>query len=202
MATSTARSPGTEPSSDQRMTVAEFLDWKGGQNGIVYELVNGVIRAQDAASDTHGTIQGRLVMHIMQHLEKHRPDCRLVVTPGVKPRLLAHWNHRVPEMAVTCQPNRANARHIPDPILIVEIISPSNAEETWSNIPLYASLPSVAEIVIVESEKVGGQILRRQADGSWPQSPEAITADGTIRLDSIGLELALSEVYRNTHLAA
>lgn len=200
MATATAQR--TEPSTEPRMLVAEFLAWKGGETGIIYELVNGVIRAQDAASDTHGTIQGRLATLITLHLDKHRPGCRLVVAPGVKPRLLAHWNHRVPEMAVTCQPTRAGVRHIPDPILIVEILSPSNVVDTWGNIALYASLPSVAEILIVESESVGAEILRRQADGSWPQSPEAIAADGSIRLDSIGLEVPLAEAYRDTHLAA
>ena len=192
----------TDPSTEPRMTVDEFLAWKGGRNGVVYELVNGVIRAQEAASDTHGTIQGRLTTILTVHLDKHRPGCRVVVAPGVKPRLLARWNHRVPEMAVTCQSNTPDAHHIPDPILIVEILSPSNAEDTWSNIALYASLPSVAEILIVESEKIEAQLLRRQADGSWPQEPESVSSGGTIRLDSIGLEFGLAEAYRDTHLVA
>ena len=43
------------------MTVAEFLAWPGDGTGRVYELVDGELRAQDAASDTHGTIQSELV---------------------------------------------------------------------------------------------------------------------------------------------
>jgi Uma2 family endonuclease len=194
----TSSSPGTSLG----MTVEEFLAWKGGLKGITYELVHGVIRAQEAASDTHGTIQTRIATIMTLHLDKHRQGCRVVTAPGVKPRLLARWNHRIPEMAVTCQPNQPGAHHIPDPILIVEILSPSNSEDTWSNVPLYASLPSIAEILVVASEKVEAQLLRRQADGSWPQEPEAIATGGTVRLDSIGLEFPLTDVYRDTHLLA
>ena len=202
MPAESATAHAKEPSTDTRMTVSEFLAWKGGRKGVIHELVNGVIRAQDQTSDTHGTIHASLAALITFQLDKVRPGYRLVMNTGVKPRLLANWNHRVPELAVTCQPNRADARHIPDPILIVEILSPSNKDDTWSNIALYATLPSVAEILVVDSERIGAEVLRRQADGSWPQEPETIAADGAIRFDSIGLEVALAQVYRNTYLAA
>ena len=42
------------------MTVDEFLTWPGDGIGTIYELVDGVLRAQDAASDAHGTIQSNL----------------------------------------------------------------------------------------------------------------------------------------------
>ena len=67
--------------------------------------------------------------------------------------------------------------------------------------PLYASVPSVREILIVESTECSAELLRRGTDGSWPQNPEAISAVGTIRLASIGLDIPLAEVYRDTHLA-
>ena len=38
------------------MTVADFLDWVGNGTSTRYELVDGVLRAQDPASDTHNTI--------------------------------------------------------------------------------------------------------------------------------------------------
>jgi hypothetical protein len=36
------------------MTTDQFLAWRGGAPGIIYELVDGVVRAQDALSATHG----------------------------------------------------------------------------------------------------------------------------------------------------
>ena len=38
------------------MTVDEFIKWPGDGTGTRYELVNGELRAQDPASDAHGTI--------------------------------------------------------------------------------------------------------------------------------------------------
>ena len=64
------------------MTVAEFLAWKGDGTGRRYELVDGVLRAQDSASDTHGTIQGRLIALITAHLDRYQPNCRVVAAPG------------------------------------------------------------------------------------------------------------------------
>ena len=193
--------PSSVPTIPTRMTVDEFLALPGDGAGTIYELVNGEVRAQDAASDTHGTMQSNLIALIRRHLRANRPGCRVVTAPGVRPRLLAKWNHRIPELGVTCVPNRAGVRAIPDPILLIEILSPSNYEETWSNIPLYASLPSVAEILIVDSTKVAAELLRRGSDGSWPQEPDPIAPNDTIHLASIGLDIPLAEVYTDTYLA-
>lgn len=183
------------------MTVDEFLDWPGDGTGTRYELVEGEPRAMAPASVAHGIIHGRLSAAIIAHLDASRPGCQLVVTPGVQPHLRAKWNHRVPELGVTCIPNTAGERMLPDPILLIEILSPSNATETWSNVPLYATLPSVMEILIVHSTTVEAEILRRGMDGRWPKDAEVIGADGLIRLESIGLELPLRAMYRGTHLA-
>jgi Uma2 family endonuclease len=185
----------------RRMTVAEFLARPGDGTGTIYELVNGEVRAQEAASDTHGTMHGNLSALITNHLRAKKPGCRLVVAPGVRPRLLANWNHRIPELGVTCVPNRVDVRTIPDPVLLIEILSPSNYEDTWSNIPLYASLPSVTEILIVDSTKIAAELLRRGPDGSWPQEPASVATNGTIHLESIDLDIPMAEVYRDTHLA-
>jgi Uma2 family endonuclease len=193
--------PLDEQQLPQRMTVAEFLAWRGDGSGRIWELVEGVPRAQDAASDTHGTVHGNLTRIIGNHLEAKRPNCRIVVAPGVRPRLRADWNHRVPEIGVTCAPNLADVHSIPDPTLLIEVLSGSNAKDTWSNVPLYATLPSVQEILLVDSTAVGAHLLRRQPDGSWPQNPLSLGAGETISLESIGLAFALQEVYRNTHLA-
>jgi Uma2 family endonuclease len=183
------------------MTVEEFYAWPGDGTGRIYELVDGTLRAQDAASDTHGTVHTNITRAISNHLIANRPGCRLVTAPGVKPRIRAKWNHRIPELGVTCQPNRPDQHTMPDPIVIVEILSPSNQDDTWSNVALYASLPSVVEILIVDSTEVSVQILRRGADGSWPENPEPIAANGAVKLASIGFELAVAEMYRDTYLA-
>ncbi len=184
------------------MTVAEFLAWKGDGTGRRYELVEGVIRAQDSASDTHGTVQASLVRVIGNHLLANHPNCRVVAAPGVQPNLRADWNYRVPDIAVTCTPNRPEGHKTPHPILVIEVLSPSNARDTWGNVPLFASLPSVTEILVVDSTKIEAHLLRRHADGSWPENPVVIAAGEALQLASIAFTSPLAEAYRGTHLAA
>ena len=68
--------------------------------------------------------------------------------------------------------------------------------------PLYATVPSVLEILLVESTEVKAVLLRRNPDGSWPPNPATIPEGGTIELETIGLVLGLAELYRDTYLEA
>ena len=99
-------------------------------------------------------------------------------------------------------PPYATEEHaLTDPVLVVEILSPSNAAETWSNIWTYTTIPSVREILILRSATIGAELLRRDADGTWPERAQAIE-EGELALDSIGFRCALTEIYRTTRLRA
>ncbi len=182
------------------MTVEEFIKWPGDGTGTRYELVNGELRAQDATTVAHGTIHTNLTILIGNHLRSNRPGCLLVVAPGVQPRLRAHWNFCIPDLGVTCSASTPKDRTLPEPVLLIEILSESNSDDTWSNIALYATLPSVAEILIVDSTKVAIELLRRGADGSWPQAPQAFEAGAQVALASIGFEFPVRAIYRDTYL--
>ena len=123
----------------------------------------------------------------------------LVVAPGVIPHVQAAHNMRVPDMAVICSGVGLGDAALTDPVLIVEILSPSNHYETWANVWTYTTIPSVREILVLRSVSIGADILRRQPDGSWPQEPESITA-GDLVLDSIGFRTPLADIYRTTRL--
>ena len=84
---------------------------------------------------------------------------------------------------------------------LVEILSPSNATDTWDNVWAYTTIPSVREIVVVHSMRVLAELLRRDADGRWPVQPEQIGANGTLRLQSIDFACPLRAAYAQTHLA-
>jgi len=184
------------------MTVEEFWAWPGDGTSTRYELVEGQLRAMAPTSGTHGTIHANLTAEIRNHLRSARPGCRVVSEPGIRPRIREDWDYRIPELAVTCTPNRADERALPDPLLIVEVLSPSNRDDTWNNILRYATLPSVEEMLNVESEVVRVEMLRRLADGSWAYAPETTIGLGSsVRIDSIGLMLPLAGIYADTHLA-
>ena len=183
------------------MTVADFLDWPGDGTVTRYELVDGVLRAQDPASDTHNTILTNLAGQVWLHLRGHRPECRAVTTPGIQPRVRANWNYRVPDLVVTCTPNRAGVHLTPDPLLLIEILSPGNAADTYENVRAFSTLPTVRQIVVVHSTQMLAEVLNRAADGAWPADAEVIAAGGTLQVASIGMALPLTEIYAATHLA-
>jgi Uma2 family endonuclease len=183
------------------MTVEEFLDWPGDGSGRRYDLVDGELRAQDAPSDTHGRIHSNVAFLLTGHLRKKHPSCSVVIGGGVKPRLQAKWNYRIPDLSVTCGRNEKGAREVPDPVIIVELLSPSNRAETWDNVRNYATLPSVSEIVVIDTESVSADVLVLDDKGLWPANPLKVDAGGFVVFASIGFKMPLNEAYRGTHLA-
>jgi Uma2 family endonuclease len=103
---------------------------------------------------------------------------------------------------VTCVPDDGSQATIADPVLVVEVVSPSNQHETWESVWAYGTLPSVQEILVVQSVRIAAQLLRRAADGQWPEDPINLAAADLLSLHSIGFSCPLREVYARTHLAA
>lgn len=183
------------------MTVDEFIDWPGDGIHKRFQLVDGVIHAMAPASVTHGAIQANLTSLISRHLSAKKSPCNVFIAPGIATRIRADANMRVPDIGVTCTETEAGQIALPDPVLLIEIMSPSNKSATWDNVWAYASIPTVAEILIVQSTRIEAQLLRRDAEGAWPERPEQIDQGGRLILMSIGLNCTLKDVYAKTHLA-
>ena len=181
------------------MSVNEFLNWDSG-DALRYELVDGEPRAMAPASRTLGTLQGRLATLINNHLDRENRPCSLVVEPGVVPHLLSDYNVRVPDLAVICAPYQTEEAVLTDPVLLIEILSPSNQAKTWTNIWAYTSIPSVQEILVLRADRIGAELLRRSPQGEWPARPVAVGAE--LMLESIGFRANLTELYRGTRLTS
>jgi Uma2 family endonuclease len=185
-----------------RMTVDEFLVWDSGDHsGRLWQLVDGEPVAMAPGSVNHGAIQGEIGGLIRDHLRAARPACRLIVTPGVVPHLNANRNFRVPDLGVTCSPPSADMM-VADPVLLVEILSPSNEAETWRNMWAYTTIPAVAEILAVRSTRIEAELLRRLPDGNWPKEPQILRAGDDLVLTSIGFGVALNAFYQTSSLRA
>jgi Uma2 family endonuclease len=181
------------------MSLAEFLAWNPG-DGRKWQLVDGEPQAMAPGSRTHGQLQSELARVLGNHLTASGGPCSVVTTPGIIPHINAGQNFRIPDLAVTCTGYDAEEYAIADPVLIVEILSPSNRAETWANVWTYTTIPSVREILILHTATIAADLLRRLPDGSWPKQPEAI-AGGDLSLGSIDFRIALSALYRTTRLA-
>jgi Uma2 family endonuclease len=183
----------------RHMTVAEFLDWSPGDGESTWQLRDGEPELMAPASDAHGSIQGELARLLGNHLASGDGRCRVVVAPGVIPRVRSERNMLVPDLGVTCSPP-SSGRAMPDPVVLIEILSPSNEAETRANVWAFSTIPTVVEIVVVGSAEMAAEVLRRGADGSWPERPDVIGADDELQLDSIGFAAPLRQAYRTSGL--
>ena len=184
-----------------RMSVEEFLAWTPSDHRH-WQLVDGEPQAMAPPNRTHGAIQGELIRMIGNHLLNSGSACSVIGTPGVIPRVQSETNMRVPDLAATCADYQADESAITDPVLVVEILSPSNQAETWRNVWAYTTIPTVAEILAVRSTRIEAELLRRLADGNWPKEPQILRGGDTLDLSSIGLSIALDALYATSSLRA
>ena len=196
----TALSKNTPHAS--RMTAREFETWPDDPSGQLWQLIDGEPVAMAPASQTHGAIQSEIARILGNHLVAHRRACRVVTAGGVQPRVRAQWNVRVPDLVVMCHPD-SREHLVAEPVLVVEILSSSNEADSWANVWAYTSIPSIPEIMVVQSLTVGAELLRRTLDGEWPENPDLLTNPITpVAQHSIGATFALADVYRTTGLAS
>jgi Uma2 family endonuclease len=184
------------------MTVSEFLAWNSEDpTAHAWQLIDGEPVAMAPASDNHGTIQWALGSLLWPHLTAPGSRCRAVMEPGIVPRGRSDRNCRIPDIGVTCAPP-SDGQMLPDPLLIlIEILSPSNETETWANVWTYLTIPTVMEVLVVNSTRVEAELLRRNEDGTWPEVPMRIGPADALCLASIGFTVLLAALYRTTTLA-
>lgn len=186
-----------------RMTVAEFQDWlpPAGEEDRRWHLVDGEPVSMAPTSITHGLIQSEIGGLIWQHLRRIGSQCRIVTAPGVIPRVRATNNERIPDLGVTCSP-QTDGRVLSDPVLLIEIVSPSNEADTRRNVWTYTSIPSVVEILLLSSTSVSGELLRRNSQGEWADDPLMLNGDSLVELASIGFTASMRDIYATTSLTA
>ncbi|HEY6433644.1 MAG TPA: Uma2 family endonuclease [Acetobacteraceae bacterium] len=181
------------------MDLAEFLAWDAPPN-IRWQLVDGEPQAMAPPNRTHAVIQAELLRLIGNHLAERGSPCTAMGPAGVVPRVQADINFRVPDVAVTCTDVREEEHTLSDPVLLVEVLSPTNQSETWTNIWSYTTIPSVKEILVVDSVRIRAHLLRRDAEGNWPERALVIE-DEMLELTSIDFRVPIAALYRRTRLA-
>ena len=185
-----------------RMTSEEFLRSNLRLGPGKHELIHGVVVAMAPASPTHAVLQNRLGYLLTRHFEGNQMPCRAMTEAGVKPRLRAKWNLRVPDLLVTCgAPPGPNDRVVDEPIVVIEILSTSNRSDPDNSIIACATIPSVKEMLVVDSQEQFVEVWRRDEFGNWPFEGEIATLGGSVALASIGLTLSLADIYAGTHLS-
>jgi Uma2 family endonuclease len=176
------------------MTLAEFLRWDDGTD-VRYELVDGRIVAMAPPNDAHGTIVMNIGAEIRSRL---RPPCRVAAEAGIL-RPNRDDSYYVADLGVTCGPAADTRQHLPEPVLIVEVLSPSTEDhDRGRKVPDYREILSLQEILVVASRERRVELWRREGD-HW--RVEDLIGEATVRLASCDASIPLAAIYANVDLA-
>jgi Uma2 family endonuclease len=177
------------------LTVEEFLDACPNDQRH-YQLFDGIIVAMAPPATPHQIIAGRLSGEIYASLSAKRPECFVRPQAGIAPRGLQGRDHFETDLTVSCAPLDRDVRGIvADPLLIVEVLSPStDRDDVFIKLPAYQRIPSLQEILYLETERIGATVYRRTEDG-W-QTLEIGGLDARLQLGTVGLDIALGTLYR------
>ena len=180
----------------KRMTLAEFLRWEDGTD-TRYELLGGCPVAMAPPAIAHGILALRLGARIDAALRSRSP-CFGQSEAGIA-RPDRNDACYIADLAVICTPPERGQRLLQDPLLIVEILSPGTAlHDRQTKVSDYRRIPSVQEILLIDSTSIFAEVLRREGD-RWiteiVRGPQA-----TLSLAAIGLTAAMSEFYEGIDL--
>jgi Uma2 family endonuclease len=174
-----------------RMTVGEYLAWAAERPGR-YELHDGVVRAMSPEGAGHAKVKFAVQAALAAGIRARGLRCHML-PDGMTVRVDARSAYE-PDALVYCGPEVApSALEIPDPVIVVEVLSPSTrAIDTSVKLVEYFRVPSVAHYLIVDpaepvilhhARAAGGTILTR------------IMREGTIVLVPPGMEIDMAHVY-------
>jgi Uma2 family endonuclease len=174
----------------KRMTLAEFLEWDDGTDRR-YELLDGVAVTMAPSLEAHGELAAALTMEIGGRV---KPPCRVISEAGVLIPDRAD-TYYIADLAVTCAPREPGRRMVVEPVLVVEILSPSTGQvDRWRKVADYRTLPSVKEILVIFSDERRVEVQRRTADG-W--RVEDLIGRADIALSCCDHPIPLDAVYRD-----
>jgi Uma2 family endonuclease len=183
--------------TEARVTYEEYLQIER-DTGIKHEFDAGRITAMTGGSPNHALISANTIRALGNLL--HTSPCR-AYSPDLRIFVASLDQVFYPDASVVCgdrQMAAHDANAIENPALVAEVMSPSSRDKDQGTKSLaYRQLPSVQEILLIDSEARIVIHQQRQDDGSWRLTEHR--GDDPLPL-ALGVTLTLDELYDGTGL--
>ena len=178
------------------MTREQFFAWADA-NGGRWEFDGFQPTAMTGGSVNHSLISGNVYTALRSRLRG--TGCTAFSEAGVATIGDAV---RYPDALVTCSKVDGEARTVPGVVVVFEVLSPGNGQvDRIVKVQEYKAVPSIRCYAILEYASVGLTVLRREAaDQDWTAT--ALSAEDTLRLLEIGIEIPAAELYENVEFPA
>jgi Uma2 family endonuclease len=178
--------------AEQLMSLDEFLAWERDQPER-YEYAGGVVTMMTGGSAAHVTIAMNLAFALRHALRG--TGCRPF---GSDMKVIANHTVRYPDISVICHPVGDRDNHLSDPVVIIEVISPSTEREDRGRKKFdYFATPSIRQYALIEQDKRRIDLYTRTGD-VW--TDEIVEGNSVLKLSSIGVEISLDTIYEDTEL--
>ena len=179
----------------RRLSVTEYLEAEK-DSSVRHEYIDGQIYSMAGASDRHNRIAGNFYNRLDDHLgdgpcEPFISDMKVWVSESL---------FYYPDVVVACDGPAADPYYRKQPRLIIEVSSPGTERiDRSEKLLAYKQIKSLKEYVIVSQDRVQIEVFSRGRGDRW--SWRLLTELGDeLRLDSAGLTLTVSQVYRRVKL--
>ena len=172
-----------------RLSLDDFLRWDDGTD-TRYELVDGEVCAMNPRLRGHAGLTARIASALDRQL---RPPCQAfsaggLIIPSIKPR------YCIPDIVVSCTRGKASDHWIADPVVVIEVLSPSTgAADRTVKLASYRLLPTVQEILLLRPDEPRAELWRRTPP-AWTVL-DLIGPDAVAALDAVGATLRLGDLY-------
>ena len=174
------------------MTLDEFIAWEERQE-LRYEFDGFQPVAVTGGSYAHDAVSINLAAALVSRLRGTR--CR---PHGSNLKVLAEGRVRYPDAFVTCQSYGNADKFARDPVVILEVLSPSTAgTDRIDKVREYTALPSLRRYLMLGQDRVAATVWERQGVG-WVTT--VLTDDAVLSMPEIGIELSLAELYEGVDL--
>jgi Uma2 family endonuclease len=178
---------------DRPRTLEEFDAWHARQPER-WEFIDGQPRPMAPASMKHSIIKGNAFAAL--HNALVGTPCQALVDG---PQIRTDEISAIPDVVVTCGPIDLSTPVIAEPVIIVEIMSPSSerddAGRKWFS---YRKIPSLKHYLVLSQDERVVQVHSRAGD-LWR---ERFISAGVIKLDDPPVRLEVEAIYAATDIAA
>jgi Uma2 family endonuclease len=162
-----------------------------------FEYRDGEIVCRSGGSRQHAAIATNIIRHLGNKL---RDGCRIygsdlaVYVPNGRP-------YRYPDASVVC--GEATFRTIDgrdcleNPVLLLEVLSPASADfDRGTKFEQYKSIPQFSEYLLIAQDRPHAARRSMIDHETWTETAFD-SLDAVIRLDSVGIDLTMREVYES-----
>ena len=157
-----------EASAKHFITVEEYLAGEE-KAGVKHEYLGGVIYAMAGATNSHNRLAGNAFGAL--HAQLRGLPCQPFNSDTkVRVQFADHTRFYYPDVQVVCRQNPGSDHFQDDPVVIVEIVSPSTRRtDEQEKRAAYFHLPSLRAYVLIDQQSVSATVWRRGDTGFVPR---------------------------------